>query len=248
MRLLKHIIVSFIVFMHLCAHSLAEDRHILFVGNSYTFFNDMPQFLLKMLNSGGEDTYHADLIVRNGGKLADYDREGLVSSALSKRNYNFVVFQENSTTIFYTNERVASEAAFKSLILDARQNGAGVLVVNTWARKAGNPFYAGMYANFMNPHDPRGMTKILYAFTKTITDQNKATLIPVGPYWWLMQQKKPDFDLYHSDGSHPNKLGSYLYAALLFREITGQPPSEPQSELWSLSKDYIDAVNHLLVQ
>jgi hypothetical protein len=49
-------------------------------------------------------------------------------------------------------------------------------------------------------------------------------MIPVGPAWQLSRLKRPDIQLYASDGIHPSAAGVYLTACVIYSVITGQSP------------------------
>jgi len=216
------------------------------VGNSYTFFNDMPKLLADMLNHGGDDTYTVESIVRGGEKLTGHVSRGDVTLALTNKKYDIVFLQEQSTVSFYTNERIGSEAAFADLIAKVRQNGARPVVVGTWPRKEGDSFYSNNYSNFINPGNPKGMSAMLHTYYKNIALNNKADYLPVGTYWWILEERNPEIDLYAEDGSHPNAYGSYLFATLVYREITGILPDSTQALAWGLSQTFIDKVSALV--
>lgn len=54
--------------------------------------------------------------------------------------------------------------------------------------------------------------------------QYHLTLVPVGPAWRLAQEKRPDLQLYGSDGIHPSAAGLYLTACVFFASMTGESP------------------------
>ncbi len=54
--------------------------------------------------------------------------------------------------------------------------------------------------------------------------ENGAVRVPVGAAWALAQDLRPMVDLYTSDGSHPNELGTMLSASVFVRVICGELP------------------------
>lgn len=206
------------------------EKWILMVGNSYTFANDMPGMLEKMLNADGSrsHTYRISLIAAGGAKLADHVRSQSVAAQLQERSYAFVFLQEQSTTSFYTNEAPRSDAAFGTLIDLARQHGAQPVVFSSWARKAGNIFYTDprRYSNLLRPRDPKDMTIRLDAVYRQIAGKYGAAYIPLGAYWWSLLQARPQTELYIADGSHPSINGSYLMALLAYRHIAKDIPAD----------------------
>jgi hypothetical protein len=47
----------------------------------------------------------------------------------------------------------------------------------------------------------------------------------VGPAWELALDLRPSVDLFTSDGSHPNELGTMLSASVFVRTICGELPA-----------------------
>ena len=76
--------------------------HFLFIGNSYTHYNDMPeQIFAKILKAAGYDAT-VTRITKGGWYLIDSakstDEVGAkVDSALKLRDYDYIVLQEQST-------------------------------------------------------------------------------------------------------------------------------------------------------
>ena len=54
--------------------------------------------------------------------------------------------------------------------------------------------------------------------------QNDALRVPVGSAWALAMELRPTVDLYTSDGSHPNELGTLLTASMFVKVLTGELP------------------------
>ena len=53
-----------------------------------------------------------------------------------------------------------------------------------------------------------------------------ATVVPVGDCWALARQTMPNIKLFHTDGSHPSALGTFLIALSFIKKITGTLPQK----------------------
>ena len=63
--------------------------------------------------------------------------------------------------------------------------------------------------------------------TKLITRaarESGAIRVPVGSAWELALDTRPTIDLFTSDGSHPNELGTLLIACIFVKSIIGELP------------------------
>lgn len=205
------------------------ERRILFIGNSYTFFNSMPVMLQNMLNtrSGRRFNYHADMIVKNAATMASHASDPAALSQLQTNSYDYVFLQEQSTVPFFTDQAPVSDTAFGVLIRVAKERGARVAVFSTWARKAGDDFYSEKhYSNFTPPRDVADMTRVLNDFYKRVVVRYGAGYIPLGTYWLQILMSHPEIEMYIADGSHPSRAGSYLMALAAYRYIEGSVPDD----------------------
>ena len=120
-----------------------KNYRILFIGNSYTYYNDMPT---KIFGSFAEKAGFAVVvksITKGGYTLAQFanpdDAYGAqVEEALTKdATYDFVILQEQSV-------RPASSkanefyATVRNLAARIRATGATPILYSTWGRKAGS--------------------------------------------------------------------------------------------------------------
>lgn|GEM_PF-1597918 len=216
------------------------EKKLLFVGNSYTFFNDMPVMVQNMLNrtAGRRYNYQTEMIVRDGATLTDHLNDQQVLARLSAAPYEYVFLQEQSTAVFYPHMAAASDAAIGGLVRYIKDHGARAVLLSTWPRQPGNGFYSSL--NLLTPAHPKDaaeMTRRLNDFYKQAALKYAATHIPLAFYWYMALTKYPDLNMYTDDGSHPLPVGSYLMALLTYRQITGNlppnlwhPPSVTEAE------------------
>ena len=105
---------------------------ILMLGNSFTYYHDMPKMLSKML---GEDVVAN---TKGGAWLRDQlDPESELSAVLSglrKERWDYVVLQEQSFNPA-KNRRDLGEAARK--IREMKTGGEQMVMYQTWANQAG---------------------------------------------------------------------------------------------------------------
>jgi hypothetical protein len=199
-------------------------RRVLFIGNSYTFFNDMPMMIPWMAASvGGQKfRYAADMIAAGGYHLMQYAQDNAVLEKILKGGYAAVVLQEQSTLPVYTDGAAESLSAVRALAANARAAGALPILYGTWPRRAGNEFYAQAAAmNYLPVHTPGEMMRRLDDHFRGLEKAAGVAYVPVGLYW---MRALPYFDLYQPDGSHPTVAGSYLAALLLYYAISGDAP------------------------
>lgn len=203
----------------------APTLHVLFVGNSFTYYNDMPAMLVSCAGSdpGARVRLAVQSVTRAAARMARQQYDPLVRSALRSRRWDCVVVQEHS--MWAADEGLAEQtyAAAKAW-RDVLAASAGTLALfKGWAYKPGGPMYldpgvaavVGDHARMQAAIDERSpiLARLL-----------GAELVPVGDYWERARIEAPAIDLYDPDGLHPSLAGSYLTAQLFYRFLTGRPP------------------------
>ena len=101
-----------------CAQS-SDTLKVLFIGNSYTAYNDLPQLFVKLAQSSDKKAY-AERCALGGYSLEQHYNLGLATQNIHANDWDFVVLQEQSqhSTIDYYryNSMYPFARAFDSLI------------------------------------------------------------------------------------------------------------------------------------
>src|SRR5262245_18165046 len=183
-----------------------EVTRVLFLGNSYTYFNNLPEMFAKLAAASGERV-EVRMVAPGGWRLKDHWEKGDARKTLREGGWDYVVLQDQSTLgvqYFVDGQaRVTSDEVFRpaseqwaSEISDA---GATPVFYLTWARKA-------------TPEDQAPLNRAYLAAARATL----ARVAPVGIAWADVRQLEPALELYVDDGSHPAPAGSYLAACALF--------------------------------
>ncbi len=189
------------------AQEVKDTLRVLFVGNSYTYYENLPQVVSVLSEKTGTVLLTRKVTI-GGAKLSQHWRgaRGLTSrEEISNGNYNIVVLQEWS--LGAVNEKDSAEyylGLFSGLIRD----------------KGAKPFYYLTWAREKSPEQQETISKVY----RETAAANGATVVPVGEAWALARTERPDFRLYNHDGSHPSELGTYLAACVFVATLTGELP------------------------
>ena len=193
---------------------------ILFIGNSYTYFNDMPTLFSRLCGCNGKQA-QVFSVTKGGRKL----HENLDSADQTTRELDAVVQQNPMDVIILQEHSVLPitdfdrfSANIKSLM--EKIGPARYVLYQTWARKAG--------AEFLQEHKltPRTMAlRLQEAYTRAaqICDIDRA---PVGQCFLEISETHPEIDLYDPDLTHPSYAGSCLSAMTHYRTIFGEMPAD----------------------
>lgn len=187
---------------------------VLFVGNSYTYFNDLPAMVSALAEAGGH-RLETKMIAPGGWRLRDHFEKGEARSALHEGHWDFVVLQEQSTlgTNLYLDgqPRVGGDEIFRpaaeAWAQEIAQAGAKPVFYLTWAHKK-------------TPADQATLTSAV----RRVAEVTHALVAPAGPAWTLVREARPSLELYYTDGSHPSPAGSYLAACTLYATLFHASP------------------------
>jgi len=226
-------IISIVVFLgvgvgHAPVFAQAPDAEprvpirVLFIGNSATYVNNLPDMLEGLAKSTtGSPLILAEMVAKPAATLQQHWEEGQAVAKIRQRSWDYVVLQEqtslgftlidgqisiNDPRFFHTYARLFDR--------EIKEAGAHTVFMLTWARKS----------------LPEQQAALNTAHSK-IADELGATLIPVGPAWQALSQQRPDLNLYMEDGGHPSPAGSYLAACLFYATLLGKSPLGLTGEL-----------------
>ncbi len=193
---------------------------VLFIGNSYTYFNDLPSLFAKICRENGFEA-EADSVTAGGYTLEQFllpdNENGIKARALlADKKYDYVVLQEQSV-------RPASDpelffSAVRGLTELINKNGAKPVLYETWARADGEEILTefGWDGDTMQE-------KLRNSYEKAAKD-NGALVVYAGER--LREAYKRGEDVYDPDGSHPSPLGSKTAAEEFFRTLTASNAKE----------------------
>ncbi len=204
----KTFLIFLLGFFVIKAGSSQENpRSVLFVGNSYTYFWNLPQLVQAMARAGDLEmtTSRSTAGGAHFGHHVRGDRNLSTIEKIGEGNYDAVVLQNHSLSTF---ERPDSMMLFGRRLAEvAKEDGSEIYLFMTWAREW-NPYMLGTIEEKY----------------KELGDQIGAIVVPVGVAWQRARELRPELQLYFSDGTHPSLLGSYLSACVFYAVLTGRSP------------------------
>jgi len=176
---------------------------ILWIGNSYTYVNDLPRTLTLLALAAGENRVPAITTVLKGGQFLRGHTARRDMSELLGQRWDYVVLQDQSLAPIQQPDTVLKYGT--QLGNMARKAGSKILLYVTWPRR----------------DTPQTSGTIAATYAK-LADSLGATLVPVGAAWTAMREESPASELYIDDGSHPSPIGTYLAASVFYRVLYGK--------------------------
>lgn len=200
-----------------------DSLRLLFIGNSYTYYNDLPQMVYEIAKSQ-KRKLSVKSVTKGGEKLSGHLTNQKLREMLTSEHWDYVVLQEQSSTPAKPTDVVIKESypAAKSLdsLIHIGSPKAKTIFYMTWGHKYGTTH---PIENYPMAYTYEGMQERIKTSYLEMTYRNNAWCAPVGMAWQRVRQERPDYQLYISDCSHPSRLGTYLAANVIYATLFGQP-------------------------
>jgi hypothetical protein len=200
---------------------------VLFIGNSYTYVNDLPRMLERIAATAGTSpSISTEQVVVGGATLTDHWTRGVAQTLINERQWTHVVLQGQSfEPLGQEANFVTAATQFGDLIVDA---GARPTLFVTWAKAAGDPLFEPETGPFISPAHMQDRLTIAY---RDLGRQWPQTLLScVGPAFRDALEQHPELVLHQEDLSHATVAGTYLAACTFYVALTGKPVP-PTSEV-----------------
>ena len=188
---------------------------VLFIGNSYTYFHNLPEMVAR-LAAAARQPVETRMAAPGGWRLKDHWEKGEARRALTQGRWDYVVLQDQSTlgvTLYVEGKpRVSSDQLFRPAAerwaAAIKQVKARPVFYLTWARKA-------------SPEDQDILTHAYMSAAKA----SVSLVAPVGLAWQRVRRDHPGIELFEADGSHPSQSGTYLAACTFIAALFDRNPA-----------------------
>lgn len=221
---IRHLLV--ILFLSCCCFSgyelYAQSSHkVLFLGNSYTGVNNLPQLIYNVALSAG-DTLVFDSHTPGGYQLADHNLDMTSQNKIMAGGWNYVILQgQSQEPVTAFNQFNNGGVALYNLI--KQYNPCAVIMpYMTWGRKNGD---ASNCASFPVMCTYQGMDTTIRNRYLSFTDLINGEVSPVSVVWSYLRQHHPNIELYQPDESHPSVAGSYAAACCFYTSLFKKDPT-----------------------
>ncbi len=203
-------VVSVLCFLLINLSVLGLNYKVLFIGNSYTEVNNLPQIISDIASSMGDTIQFSSYTP--GGCTFQQHVTG-AASYIQQGDWDYVVLQEQSQLPSFPIGQFMNESYpyAQQLVEMIRQYNptAKVVFYMTWGRKNGDAQNAPYYPPLATYE---GMDSLLYARYMMMAEDNHSWVSPVGYVWHYIRNHYPEIELYSADESHPSWYGSYAAA------------------------------------
>ena len=175
---------------------------VLFIGNSLTYYNDLPGTLAGIAAAAGD---HIQVEMVAGPRMSLMDHllpGGDAELAIHNGRWNYVVLQQGASYDHASRDTlILATERFDTLV---RAVGARPALYMVWP-PADQP-------------DEFCATRVSYQAAAAAVD---GLFLPAGVAWEAALLYTPPVALYDADGNHPSAVGTYLAAITIYETLTG---------------------------
>lgn len=183
----------------------------LFIGNSFTYYNDMPSIFSEIARNAGKNVY-VKSNTKGGANFEEHSQRESVYKSINSHKWDNVILQGYSREFIHSADYVDSATVpHLNKILDsiyANNPCTNVYFFMTWG-------YDNGYGGYDYTKEFEGMADTIYGGYMRIGDKYELPVVPVGKVWKNVKSASRA-NLYVRDKFHPSKKGSYLAASTFF--------------------------------
>lgn len=183
-----------------------RDLRVLFIGNSLTYANDLPDMVERLAAAVGGTVITTESVVFGDYSLQDHWNRGDAARAIERGGWDVVVLQQGPSAL--PESRALLVQYVQLFVQKIRAVGA---------RPA-------MYMIWPGLSRPEAWDSV----TSSYADAARAVdgiLLPAGEALRDALRQDPMLGLFAGDGFHPSALGSYLAALVIYARLTEHSPA-----------------------
>lgn len=197
-------------------------KRILFIGNSFTYYNDMPSIFASVAEGAGASV-EVDSITKGSQTLTNWvnpeneDGAKLKAKLESGDYYDCIVIQEQSTRPLNNYSLFLSAAKTLVQMIENTQTDCKIYLYSTWG--------------YAKQAESRGITvpqmeAQLRSAYENVAAETGAEVSYVGKAFSYVYENRKDINLYNADDNmHPSYAGSYLAACVHVATVLGIDPT-----------------------
>jgi hypothetical protein len=180
-------------------------RHVLFVGNSLTYYNQMPYMVEALAGATGGERLTVEVVAFPDYDLGLHLEEGTARRLIARGGWDVVVLQQGPSAL--PESRDSLRAWTRRFAAEIRAAGARPALYMVWPS-------ADRVAAFDSVRES-------YALAAADVD---GLFIPAGEAWRAAWRRDGSVALYAPDGLHPTPAASYLAAIAIYGVLSGRSP------------------------
>lgn len=167
----------------------------LFIGNSHTYYNDMPKVFADICRGNGVDM-QVTMLTKGGMGLEYHADNEQTRFNILFGDYDFIILQHVAHPM---GEFSVLEEASDRIMEWIKQTRSIACFFMTWTEEDNEAFQEEMSSRY-----------------RKLADKYGCKVAPVGEKWWAHIHEHPEIDLYFEDRRHASVEGTRLAAQTIY--------------------------------
>ncbi len=181
-----------------------DNLNILFIGNSLTYTNDLPNMLGALIDSAAQGPVDVRWKTEPNLGLQDHWFGDEVRPMIEGGGWDFVIMQQGPSATEGRPSLLEYSKRFGEII---RESGAKPALYMVWPADDRSFDWDAVRASYAMAADSAG-----------------GVFLPAGEGWRVAWEADSTLPFYSADGFHPTVLGTYMAALVIFEQLTGETP------------------------
>jgi hypothetical protein len=228
----KEITNSIVMLVTLASCKIDSPKEVLFIGNSLTYYHEMPLMLQSIFNEKGIKV-NIQQNTLPGISLSYHLKEPSTLAKLKSQDWDYVILQEGTVQALIPEVRdfVFAPSVYKLDSLIKIKRGKTILYqsypISIYPEKYCYPSFLIRNEIPEREYCSENLVsstqefEIIESSFKSIAKKISCDVAPVGYYFELCKKKYPELNLFESaSDTHPSTLGAYLIACVFFKQLT----------------------------
>lgn len=182
-----------------------DEIHVLFIGNSLTFGNDLPKMIAELVKASKQPSLRHERETPGGCTFEKHCNDGKALAKIQSRKWDYVILQDHSQGPLAKRDSMFDYG--KKLDAEIKKQGAKTILYMTWALQN-------------KPEDQAAISKAYLDLAAEL----KCQVAPVGNAWEAALNADKKLVLHTNDKKHPTATGTYLAACVFYATIYGRSP------------------------
>ena len=177
-------------------------HRVLFIGNSLTYFNDLPGTVAQLASSMNETVEVASVARPNFALIDHLNGKSNAVEVIQTGDWDYVVLQQGPSSLDLSRDTLILATRLLDPYVRAAGGRSALLMV--WPESTRFEFFDAVRASY-----------------QLAAQEVDGLFLPAGEAWLGAWAIDPQLQLYGPDGYHPSELGTYLAALVVYEGITG---------------------------
>jgi hypothetical protein len=224
------IIFTFLLFFFFVNPSKAQLKKVLFVGNSMTYFNDMPKMFVKFAEVNKfsvENTVSAfpGWSIKQHFRYFDFENPKSCKLNYNLDDFDLIILQEANLIIASDIQKLETKYLKNALSIQCKPEKTKLIFQEPFTCGVEYPFqrrpvFIGdsvLEGDLLNTEEDE--LKHYQDFSKTLINENICNVAKIGSCFYNLNKLYPDLKIIDKE-SHPTNLGSIIMSFIIFKNAS----------------------------